>query len=181
MFWWSSGRSPYTCTSTQVQVSRPPLRIKINISRLHVGLDMPSAITSGYSTNSALLLTNDLLYQSQYFPWLGMSVQLQFRIQQLSVDRHFEAPTLRRHKRDRFDHMLIILQYFICQAHGPTSVVSDCAIYDLYFQHPSSSGMQEQAPAILDSKLSDSKLLRDYIIEITLAKTPSQFHPPVWI
>jgi hypothetical protein len=62
-------------------------------------------------------------------------MRLQFRIQQLPVNCHFETPALRRHKRDRFDHMLIVLQQFICQAHGPTRVVSDRAIHDLYFQH----------------------------------------------
>jgi len=116
-----------------------------------------------------------------------MPMQSQLRIQQLSIDHHFEAPAIRRHECDRLDHVLIILQQFIHQAHGPTRVVSDRAVNDLDFQHPASFGMQElvcplgYAPAILDSKLSDSKLLRDYIIETTLAKKPSRFHPLVWI
>jgi|RhiMetdeSRZDD1v2_1073273.scaffolds.fasta_scaffold176443_2 hypothetical protein len=31
--------------------------------------------------------------------------------------------------------MLIILEQLFCQAHGPTSVVSDCAINNLDLQH----------------------------------------------
>ena len=81
------------------------------------------------------LLSNQILDQPQHFPWLGMTVQLQLRIEQLSIGSHFKATAIRRHERDRLDHMLIILEQFICQAHGPTSVVSDRAVNDLYFQH----------------------------------------------
>ena len=64
-----------------------------------------------------------------------MPVRLQLRIDQLSIDSHFKATTIRWYEGDRLDHMLIVLQQFICQAHGPTGVVSDRAINDLYFQH----------------------------------------------
>ena len=48
--------------------------------------------------------------------------------------------------------MLIVLEQFFCQAHGPTHVVSDSAINDLNFQHDL------------------SEILKDYIIEVILAK-----------
>ena len=71
-----------------------------------------------------------------------MPVRLQFRIQQLSIDSHFEPPTLRRRECDRLDHMLIVLQQFIYQAHGPTGIVSDRAVNDLDFQHRTSAGLE---------------------------------------
>jgi len=125
------------------------------------------------------LLTNDLLHQLQHLPRCRMTMRFQLGIQQLLVDRHLKAPAFRWHQRYRFDHMLIILEQFICQAHGPAGVVSDRAIDNLDFQHHHSSGMQKFAPAVLDSQMSDSKLFRDYIIETTLPKMPSRFHPPV--
>ena len=83
-----------------------------------------------------------------------MAMQLKFGKQQLSIDSHFEYTALRWHKGNGFNHMLIILEQFFRQTHGPTQVVSDSAINDLNFQHDL------------------SEILRDYIIEVILAKMP---------
>lgn len=87
-----------------------------------------------------------------------MAVCLQLGIQQLSIDSHFKPPTLRRHECDRFDHVLIVFQQLICQAHGPTGIVSDRAVNDFDFQHYHSSGIQKLASGVLNSKLLNSKI-----------------------
>jgi hypothetical protein len=56
--------------------------------------------------------------------------------------------------------MLVVLEQFIHQAHGPARIVSDRAVNDLDFQHTS-----------LQSGLGD------YIIEAIPAKTPALFRP----
>lgn len=55
-------------------------------------------------------------------------MQAQLGVQQLSIDSHFELPAIRRDQFDLFDHMLILFEQFIHQAHGPTGVVSDRAV-----------------------------------------------------
>jgi len=62
-----------------------------------------------------------------------MTMGRQFRIQQLPIDSHFEPPIIRRDQFDLFDQMLIMLEQFIQQAHGPTGVVSDRAVDNLDF------------------------------------------------
>ena len=89
---------------------------------------------TAYST-SGLSFSNQLPHQPQYFPRFRMPMLLQFRIQQLPINRHFKPTTIRRHKRHCFDHMLIMLEQFLCQAHGPASVMSDRTVKDLYLQH----------------------------------------------
>jgi hypothetical protein len=64
-----------------------------------------------------------------------MAMFLHFGIQQLAVDTHFEPAAFRWHERHRFDHVLIVLQQFLCQAHGPAGVMSDCTVNDLNLQH----------------------------------------------
>jgi hypothetical protein len=59
----------------------------------------------------------------------------QLRIQQLSIDSDFKLPTIRWDQLDFLDEMLIMLEQFLYQAHGPTGVVSDCAVNELDFQH----------------------------------------------
>jgi len=66
----------------------------------------------------------------------------QFRIQQLSIDSDFKLPAVRRDQFDLFDQMLIMLEQFLCQAHGPTGVVSDRAVNDLYLQHNPSANFE---------------------------------------
>ena len=89
------------------------------------------------------LFTHHLPHQPQHFSWLGMTVRGQFRIQQLSIDSHFELPAIRRDQFDLFDQMLIVLEQFIYQAHGPTGVVSDRAVNDLDVQHSPSANFRE--------------------------------------
>jgi len=76
-----------------------------------------------------------------------MTMRLQLRIQQLPINSHLKTTAIGWNERHSFNHMLVILEQFLCQAHGPTQVVSDRAINDFDFQHLSSSGMQELAPA----------------------------------
>lgn len=64
-----------------------------------------------------------------------MTMGFQLGKDQLPVDRNLKATAIRGNERDRLDHVLIILQQLICQAHGPTGVVSDRAINDFDFQH----------------------------------------------
>ena len=66
-------------------------------------------------------------------------MRLQLRIQQLPVDSHFKASAIRWHERHPFDRMLVILEQFFCQAHGPTQIVSDRAIDNFYFEHKPSA------------------------------------------
>jgi hypothetical protein len=81
------------------------------------------------------LFSNQFPDQPQHLPRLGVAMRLQLRIQQLPIRSHLELAAIRRHKRDRFDHVLIILQQFIHQAHGPTGVMSDRAVHNFDFQH----------------------------------------------
>ena len=92
-----------------------------------------------------------------------MAMQLKFGKQQLPIDGHFEYTSLRWHKSNGFNHMLIVLEQFFCQTHGPTQVVSDRAVNDLDFQHHPSAN------------------LRDYIIEDILAKMFLPSYPRDWI
>jgi len=71
-----------------------------------------------------------------------MTMRGKLGIQQFSVDAHLKTTALRWHKSDRFDHVLIILEQFFCQTHGPTQVVSDRAINDLDFQHDPSANFE---------------------------------------
>lgn len=64
-----------------------------------------------------------------------MAMGRQLRIQQLPIDSHFKLPVIRRNEFDFFDQMLIMLEQFVHQAHGPTGVVSDRAVDNLDFQH----------------------------------------------
>ena len=121
-----------------------------------------------YPTNE--LFSNQILHQPQNFTRCSVAMRLQFRKQQLPVHRHFEPAALRGHQPEFFDHMLVVLQQFICQAHGPTGVVSDRAINDLDFQHNRSSGA-----GIL------MRILQDYIIAAGRAKMPAPFHLQGWL
>ena len=85
-------------------------------------------------------------------------MQIQLGIQQLSIDSDFKPPAIGRDQFDLFDQMLIVLEQFICQAHGPTGVVSDRTINDLYFQHNPSADFG------------------DYIIEAIRARMQPPFH-----
>ena len=64
-----------------------------------------------------------------------MTSGLQFGVDQLSIDRDFEASAVRRDKRHRFDHMLELLEQISCQAHGPVGIVSDRTVNDLNLKH----------------------------------------------
>jgi hypothetical protein len=83
----------------------------------------------------ANLYSNYLPHQPQNFPGLGMTMDLQLRIGQLPIHSHFKLAAIRWHQHQRFDQMLIMLEQFLCQAHGPAGVVSDRAVNDLDFQH----------------------------------------------
>lgn len=88
-----------------------------------------------------------------------MAFRLQLRIQQLPIGSHFKLATIRWHERDLLDQVLVILQQFVHQAHGPTCVVSDRTVNDLDIQHV------------------PSEIFKDYIIEAIPVKTSKSFHP----
>ena len=73
--------------------------------------------------------------KTQHLACFGMTFGLDFGIDQLSVHADLEAATVRRNEGYAFDYVLIILEQFACQAHGPVSVMSDRAINDLDFEH----------------------------------------------
>lgn len=85
------------------------------------------------------LFSNQISHQPQHFARFGVTVQLRLGKQQFAVHRHLEFTAVRRHERDGLDDMLVILQQFLCQAHGSTCVVSDRAIHDFNRQHDSSN------------------------------------------
>ena len=62
-----------------------------------------------------------------------MTMVEQLRIQQLPIDSHFKLSIIRWDQFDLFDQMLIMLEQFVHQAHGPTGVVSDRGVHDLDF------------------------------------------------
>ena len=105
-----------------------------------------------------------------------MTMQLDFLVQQLAIHSHLKPSAIRRYKSDRLDYMLIMLEQFFRQAHGPTGVVSDRAVnnFDLQHKTPVESrslllGFGQQAVRF--------QILDDYIIEAIPAKTPALFRP----
>jgi len=54
---------------------------------------------------------------------------------QAAIRRHLESTSVGGYEADGLNHMLELIKQFPCQAHGPVSVVSDRAIYDLDPQH----------------------------------------------
>ena len=64
-----------------------------------------------------------------------MSPGLEFGVNQLAIHAHFETAPIRGQERQGFNFWFELFQQFACQAHGPVSVMSDCAIDNLYFEH----------------------------------------------
>jgi len=62
-----------------------------------------------------------------------MTPCLEFRINQLIIYADLELAAGGRDKADALDLWLEILQQIGNQAHGPVSVMSNCAIFDPYF------------------------------------------------
>jgi len=60
---------------------------------------------------------------------------LEFGVDQRIIRLHFEPASIRWDKDYPFDFRLEILEQFICQAHGPVSVVSNSTIIDLDLEH----------------------------------------------
>jgi len=65
----------------------------------------------------------------------GMTFGLQFGKDQVPVHADLEPASVRGNERHRFDHMLVILQQVLRQAHGPVGVMSNCAVDDFDLQH----------------------------------------------
>ena len=76
-----------------------------------------------------------LPHQLQHFPRLGVTFRLQFRVQQLSVDGHLKAASIRRYKRDLLDGVFVLFEQFIHQADGPSGVMSDRAVDNFDGEH----------------------------------------------
>lgn len=83
----------------------------------------------------ALWLINHLRDETENLPCLGMTLGLQFGVDQLPVRADLEPAFARGDKNQHLDDMLVILQQLVCQAHGPARVMSDCAVDDLDLQH----------------------------------------------
>jgi hypothetical protein len=77
----------------------------------------------------------DPIDKTNYLTWLHMTFGLQFRIDQLSIDRDLEAAAIRWNEGYALDHMLELLEQVICQAYGPVGVVSDRTVDDLDSKH----------------------------------------------
>ena len=99
------------------------------------------------------LLFYHLVNQADDLARLRVPLVLQLGVDQLAVDTHLKAASIRGDERHVLDHVLELLEQFASQANGPVSVVSDRAVYDFDVQHAPSAN------------------LGNYIIEATHAKT----------
>ena len=75
----------------------------------------------------------------QDFARFRVTFCFQFGIDQLPVHTDLELASVRGNQGHRLDHMLIIFEQFFCQAHGPASVMSNCAVNDLDINHNDSN------------------------------------------
>ena len=84
-----------------------------------------------------------------------MATQRKLGVDQLFINDHLKLALIRWHQFDLFDHMLIILEQFFRQAHGPTCVMSDRAINDLDDQHDPSANFERlyHSPKIAIGKI----------------------------
>jgi len=73
------------------------------------------------------------LDQAQNFPLFCMPASLQFGVDQLIVDRHFEATALGRYQGNGLDVELVLLGQICHQTDGSVRVVSNRAVDDSNF------------------------------------------------
>ena len=159
--------------------------LRLRVSIRHFLATQPSAQHDGLEKIIVLasteLLSNQFPHQPKHLSRFGMAVCFQLRIQQPPVGGHLELTAIRRHERYRFDHMLVMFQQLIHQAHGPTGVMSNRTVYDLNFQHPSSYGIQQLAGESIKSmsfrahELLDSKFWKIISLRHFLQKRPHRF------
>ena len=83
-------------------------------------------------------LIDHLRDETEDFTRFSVAFGLELGIDQLPVRADLKPALIRRDQSDALDDMLIILQQFFCQAHGPAGVMSNRAINDLDLQHGNS-------------------------------------------
>jgi hypothetical protein len=66
--------------------------------------------------------------QFPYFAGLGMPATFQLGVNQVVVNFHFEAPTIRRHQAELLNFRLKLFQQLGCQTGSPVGIVSDRAV-----------------------------------------------------
>ncbi len=81
------------------------------------------------------MIFDHFMDKTQHLAGLGMTLGLQFRVDQFPVHADLEAASVRGNEGYTFDLRLIILEQVTCQAHGPVGVVSNRAIDDFNFEH----------------------------------------------
>jgi hypothetical protein len=78
---------------------------------------------------------NHLRHQFDDLARLGVTIGLQFRVNQFPVHHDLEPASVRGNQRHRFDGVLVVPKQFTNQAYSPGSVMSNRTIGDLDFQH----------------------------------------------
>lgn len=82
-----------------------------------------------------MLSIYDLMDQPNHLSRLGVTFGFKLGVYELPIYGDLEPSTFGRSKCECVDHVLELFEQVACQAHGPVSVVSDCAIDDLDLEH----------------------------------------------
>lgn len=85
--------------------------------------------------NDFFLLFYNLPHQPQHFARFGVTVGLEFGIDQPVVHTDLELASIRRYQGQALEVVLKFFEQFICQAHGPVGVVSYSAVDDFDVYH----------------------------------------------
>jgi hypothetical protein len=73
--------------------------------------------------------------QPNHLSRLSVTFGFQLGVGKLSIYGDLEPPAIGRSECKCVDHVLELFEQVTCQAHGPVSVVSDCAVDDLDLEH----------------------------------------------
>ena len=82
-----------------------------------------------------ILLFDDLTHQIDNLARFGVTVGLEFGIDQRFVHLDLEPASVRGNQGQVLDVVLELFEQFVCQAHGPVGVVSNSAIDDFDVYH----------------------------------------------
>ncbi len=82
-----------------------------------------------------ILLFDDLTHQINHLARFGVTVGLEFGIDQRFVHLDLEPASVRRDQGQVPDVVLELFEQFVCQTHGPVSVVSNSAVDDFDVYH----------------------------------------------
>ena len=115
------------------------LQRHVVLDRAQIIAEMLASRRASTGENTSLLWHhlsfNDFAHQAHHLAWLGMTLGLKLRVDQLAVYGDLEAALVGWDERNGLDQVLEMLEQFSCQAHGPVSVVSDRTVYDLNLEH----------------------------------------------